>query len=284
MARDLGDNGPEAQRRFDYVLTYDRDLVVAAAQHLMARVQPVPSEADQLPRPEQRLLDTLPVKGAPAQTLAADWPAGLAPELLLRALESTRTGLVIADARHADMPLVYVNPAFEDITGYGAEEVVGQNCRFLQGPGSDTRVVAEVGQRLREGLPAQATLLNYRKDGSTWHNELVLNPVVDASGQVTHYVGVQADVTPPPWPQPGRSSGWRTWTRSPGCSTAPAAGSRGAGRVGGAPAGPALLRPRRLQEGQRLLRPRGRGRGPHRRGRAAAVSRPAWRPTRSSRW
>ena len=126
-----------------------------------------------------------------------------APGVLREALAETQARAVVAaglsftitDPRLPDNPLVFVNPAFERTTGYSREEVEGRNCRFLQGPDTDPADV----QRIREALAAREhatiTLLNYRKDGTAFWNELSLSPVHDAQGELTHIVGIQADVT-----------------------------------------------------------------------------------------
>ena len=115
--------------------------------------------------------------------------------LLRRAVESTEDGVSIADARLPDMPLVYVNSAFERITGYSADEVLGRNCRFLQGDEQDQMGRHEIRRGVEQGREARALLRNYRKDGSLFWNDLHVNPVRDDAGVITHYVGVQYDVT-----------------------------------------------------------------------------------------
>ena len=112
-----------------------------------------------------------------------------------RALAAASEGIVISDARLPDNPLIYANAGFERLTGYPVEEVLGRNCRFLQGP--ETGRVALEGLRaaLRECRECTVLLLNYRKDGTPFWNRLSITPVRDASGQVTHFIGVQTDVT-----------------------------------------------------------------------------------------
>jgi diguanylate cyclase (GGDEF)-like protein/PAS domain S-box-containing protein len=111
------------------------------------------------------------------------------------ALAATTNGIVIADAAHgADYAIRYVNPGFERITGYRAEDVIGQNCRFLQGPGTDAVAAAELGAALREQRATTVTLLNYRADGRPFWNEISLSPVSDGV-RMTHVIGVQSDVT-----------------------------------------------------------------------------------------
>ncbi|PZA07733.1 MULTISPECIES: PAS domain-containing protein [unclassified Meiothermus] len=115
--------------------------------------------------------------------------------VLLSAVESTFTGVVIADARAPDCPVIYCNPAFVELTGYPQEEVLGRNCRFLQGPATDREAVARVRQAIADGRSTRALLLNYRKDGRPFWNELHLSPVCDGDGNPTHFVGIQLDVT-----------------------------------------------------------------------------------------
>jgi diguanylate cyclase (GGDEF)-like protein/PAS domain S-box-containing protein len=120
----------------------------------------------------------------------------VSPELLRQAVAASSDGLVIADARLLDMPIVYVNPAFERLTGYRAEEVLGRNCRFLQRHETRQHGLEVVRAALRAGTSCVATVRNYRKDGSMFWNELSLAPMLDRAGQVTHLVGRLADVTP----------------------------------------------------------------------------------------
>lgn len=112
-----------------------------------------------------------------------------------RAVSATQISIVIVDATVPDQPIVDVNPAFERLTGYSTEEAIGQNCRFLQGPLSDPVAVSKMAQGIREGAETSATILNYRKDGTPFWNDIHISPIVDESGAITHYVGVQSDVT-----------------------------------------------------------------------------------------
>ncbi|WP_375501410.1 SpoIIE family protein phosphatase [uncultured Jatrophihabitans sp.] len=112
-----------------------------------------------------------------------------------RAVLATKVAFTISDPRQPDNPLVWVNPAFSSVTGYSVEEALGRNCRFLQGPETDRAVIDNMRSAIAEGLSITTTLLNYRHDGSTFWNELSISPVSDARGDVTHFVGVQADVT-----------------------------------------------------------------------------------------
>lgn len=118
-------------------------------------------------------------------------------ELAADALKAAHSALVIADARADDLPIVYANPAFERLTGYRASEVVGRNCRFLQGPETDLAEVRRMRQAIAEGRPVNVLLANYRKDGSLFYNDLHVDPVRNESGEVTHFVGCQNEVANP---------------------------------------------------------------------------------------
>lgn len=107
----------------------------------------------------------------------------------------SRDGVTLVDARAADAPLIFVNPAFEQMTGYRSDEVVGRNCRFLQGSDRDQPEVETLRAAFQAGAPALVTLRNYRKDGRLFHNELSVAPLRDAAGAVTHFVGIQKDVS-----------------------------------------------------------------------------------------
>jgi len=115
--------------------------------------------------------------------------------LLEQAVQSVQAGVTIADAREPDWPLVYVSEGFSRITGYSTDEVVGRNCRFLQGPETDESVVEGIGDALDKGRALQVTLQNHRKDGTVFWNRLSLSPLRNASGDITHFVGIQEDVT-----------------------------------------------------------------------------------------
>jgi PAS domain S-box-containing protein len=112
-----------------------------------------------------------------------------------RALEATAEGVVISACRDSEMPIIYVNRAFTMMTGYDAEEVLGQNCRFLQGADSDPTVKQEIRDAIRQDRPCSVEILNYRKDGTSFWNRLSITPVRNDAGRVTHFIGIQNDVT-----------------------------------------------------------------------------------------
>src|SRR3712207_5024003 len=117
------------------------------------------------------------------------------PRVLERAVESTRTGVLITDPNRPDNPIVYANPAFERIAGSSAEEVLGRNCRFLQRHDRDQPALEEVRAAIREGRGCRVVVRNYRKDGALFWQELSISPVRDDQGNITHFVGIQDDVT-----------------------------------------------------------------------------------------
>jgi PAS domain S-box-containing protein len=112
-----------------------------------------------------------------------------------RALDSAQDGIIITTAQGPDHPIVYANPGFERLTGYSAQEVFGKSCRILQGPQTDRKSVDTIRDGLNAGTGAHITLLNYRKDGSTFWNSVRITPLKDPSGATTHFVGVQTDIT-----------------------------------------------------------------------------------------
>lgn len=111
------------------------------------------------------------------------------------AVRATRMPMVITDPAQDDNPIVFCNVAFQALTGYSRGEIVGRNCRFLQGPDTDPAAVAKVRQAIAEGHDIDIDLLNYRKDGTTFWNALYLSPVRDAQGVIRFFFASQLDVT-----------------------------------------------------------------------------------------
>ncbi|KAF3889660.1 MULTISPECIES: MHYT domain-containing protein [Nostocales] len=112
-----------------------------------------------------------------------------------RAIAAASNAIIITDARQSDNPIIFCNTAFENITGYSSQEVMGRNCRFLQGRDTDPATVGEIRNALQQRRDCQVIIKNYRKDGTPFWNQLTVSPVKDASGQVSHFIGVQADIT-----------------------------------------------------------------------------------------
>jgi len=113
------------------------------------------------------------------------------------ALESARSAILITDARGPDRPIVYMNPAFEHLTGYTEQEVLGRDCRFLQNDDTDQTAVHDIRKALEENRPIRSVLRNYRKDGSLFFNEIFINPIRDNAGEVSHFVGCQNGIEYP---------------------------------------------------------------------------------------
>ena len=112
-----------------------------------------------------------------------------------RAMDEASVGITIADAQASGLPLIYANQAFEDLTGYGADAAIGRNCRFLQGPKTDDEMVAALREAIQNQEPITTELVNYRSDGTPFWNQLTVAPVEGPAGEVTHFVGIQQDVT-----------------------------------------------------------------------------------------
>ena len=187
LARDLGDDSPDRERTFEYGLTYDREAVVRAAHALLLRVAP------QRPSVVRPATPAVPAHVRTAQP--APLPQ-LSDDVLRRALAATTSGISVVDLRLPDQPLVYVNEAFERLAGVRSDDVLGRNCRFLQGPDTDPRAVARLRDAIERGIPVQERVLNHRgPDRTPWWNEIHLSPVRDDAGAVVQYIGVQHDVT-----------------------------------------------------------------------------------------
>ncbi|MCE8003532.1 MULTISPECIES: PAS domain S-box protein [Billgrantia] len=117
------------------------------------------------------------------------------PELLERIVDASEDGIVVAEQEGDENILIYVNKGFERLTGYSADEILYQDCRFLQGDDRDQPALDNIRKALAEGRPCREVLRNYRKDGTLFWNELSITPVYDADDNLTYYIGVQKDVT-----------------------------------------------------------------------------------------
>ncbi|RBY93431.1 diguanylate cyclase [Blastococcus sp. TF02-8] len=189
LARDLGTVGPDLERQFEYALTYDRDVAVRAGRSLLDRVAPGAPGPRVAPR-AVRVPAATPATSPEVAALLGD------NVLVRRALDATPSGVCLVDVRLPDQPMVYVNAAFERLAGLPREELLGRNCRFLQGPDTDAAAVARIRDAIAAGEECREVLLNVRGPERTpWFNELHLAPVTDESGAVVQYIGVQVDVT-----------------------------------------------------------------------------------------
>ncbi|NGZ75604.1 sensor histidine kinase [Saccharibacillus alkalitolerans] len=110
-------------------------------------------------------------------------------------VDELRSSVTITDATDPEQPLIFVNEHFLRLTGYSREEVIGRNCRFLQGPDTRSETRREIRERLELCLPVRTEILNYRRDGSPFWNEINIDPIFDAEGRCIMFVGLQYDVT-----------------------------------------------------------------------------------------
>mmetsp|Transcript_20388 Transcript_20388/g.59572 ORF Transcript_20388/g.59572 Transcript_20388/m.59572 type:complete len:386 (-) Transcript_20388:315-1472(-) len=114
---------------------------------------------------------------------------------LVRALKTGKQNFVITDPRLPDNPIVYVSQGFMDLTGYNLEEVLGRNCRFMQGPDTDSAEVAKMRKAIEAGKDVSICLLNYRKDRSTFWNQVFCCALRTRDGSISNYVGVQCELS-----------------------------------------------------------------------------------------
>jgi PAS domain S-box-containing protein len=121
--------------------------------------------------------------------------SGIIPSVLTQILDSCVNGVTLADPDLEDSPIVYANKAFEDMTGYTQEEIVGRNCRFLQGSDRDQPDLDKLRAAIKNKEPVEVTLRNYRKNGEMFHNKLVIKPLFDNNGEIVYFLGVQYDIT-----------------------------------------------------------------------------------------
>lgn len=128
------------------------------------------------------MLDNLKAESHPGDPFAA-------------AVRATRMPMIITDPRQFDNPIVFANDSFLKLTGYTRMEVTGRNCRFLQGPETDPEAIDRLRDAIREQVDIRVDLLNYRKDGSTFHNALYVGPVRDEAGRVVYFFASQLDVS-----------------------------------------------------------------------------------------
>lgn len=120
---------------------------------------------------------------------------GVIPHVLTQILDSCVNGVTLSDPDLEDSPIVYANKAFEEMCGYTQQEIVGRNCRFLQGTDRNQDELNRLRDAIRKGEPIEVTLRNYRKNGELFHNRLVVKPLFDERGNVVYFLGVQYDIT-----------------------------------------------------------------------------------------
>lgn len=116
-------------------------------------------------------------------------------KLLQLVVDASNDGIVVAEQEGDDNILIYVNKAFERLTGYHADEILYQDCRFLQKDDRDQPGLRAIREAVKSGQPCRHILRNYRKDGSMFWNELSITPVYNQADQLTYFIGIQKDVT-----------------------------------------------------------------------------------------
>jgi PAS domain S-box-containing protein len=121
--------------------------------------------------------------------------SGVIPRVLTQILDSCVNGVTLTDPDLEDSPIVYANKAFEDMCGYPQEEIIGRNCRFLQGTDRDQLELDRLRAAIKNVEPLEVTLRNYRKNGELFYNRLVVKPLLDEDGKVVYFLGVQYDIT-----------------------------------------------------------------------------------------
>lgn len=119
----------------------------------------------------------------------------ITPQILREALEASTNGIVISEVKGEQSPIIYVNPAFESMTGYLFEDVIGKDCRVLNRNARKQKELETIREALKQQKPCMVTILNHKKNGEPFWNELSLSPVFSQEGALTHYIGVQKDVT-----------------------------------------------------------------------------------------
>lgn len=149
------------------------------------------------PVPERLVLTQMDSGGHVCIVQEIDQTDELEAELALknRALDAAGLGVVITDATQEDNPIIYLNEGFEELTGYDEDEVLGRNCRFLQGEDTDPDTVAAIREAVDAGESISTDILNYNVDGDPFWNLLEIFPLADDTGTVTNFVGFQREVT-----------------------------------------------------------------------------------------
>ena len=128
-------------------------------------------------------------------SLLSDRPLEYQLNLKDRALAAVAEGITISDNLQKDNPIVYANEGFERLTGYAKEDVLGKNCRFLQGSNTEKKKIEEIRNSIHQEKPCYVEILNYQKDGTTFWNGLSITPIRDESGKVSNFIGIQSDIT-----------------------------------------------------------------------------------------
>ena len=109
-------------------------------------------------------------------------------------IDNSAVAAVISNPRLPDNPIVECNAAFEALTGYGRDEILGRNCRFLAGPKTEPLLTAEIVAAVRERRPVLVEILNYKKDGTPFRNAVLVAPIFDGNGELEYFLGSQVEV------------------------------------------------------------------------------------------
>lgn len=125
----------------------------------------------------------------------AEKDGGLIPQVLAAILDECINGVTLADPDLEDVPIIYANKAFERLTGYSREEILGHNCRFLQGEDREQEGRYQIAEAMNNHEAVEVTLRNYKKDGTLFYNHLKIVPLFDRKQRVIYYLGVQYDIT-----------------------------------------------------------------------------------------
>ena len=110
-------------------------------------------------------------------------------------IENSLVAAVVSDPRLPDNPIVACNKAFVDLTGYSPDEIVGRNCRFLRGPGTEAALSEELRAGIAARVPVMVEILNYKKDGTPFRNAVMVAPIFDADGELEYFLGSQVELS-----------------------------------------------------------------------------------------
>lgn len=120
---------------------------------------------------------------------------GIIPQVLTAILDECVNGVTLADPDLEDCPIIYANKSFENLTGYGQDEIIGINCRFLQGQDREQEARFKIKEAMKNHEEIAVTLRNYKKDGTLFHNHLKVTPLFDSKNRVLYYLGLQYDIS-----------------------------------------------------------------------------------------
>lgn len=120
---------------------------------------------------------------------------GLIPQVLSAILDECVNGITLSDPDLEDSPIIYANKSFERLTGYSQEEIIGRNCRFLQGEDTEQEARHQIAEAISKQEAVEVNLRNYKKDGTLFYNHLKIVPLFDKKNRVLYYLGVQYDIT-----------------------------------------------------------------------------------------